>query len=399
MKMELLALKYLKNKLRRVRHENVYTQLPNISPEDLAKLIDRQLKLDNAQLRAADLKRKANKEDTKRVEKNRLREEEEQIKEILRQKQEREAYENRHTIKLYFNNHLGKQVKLPTFFTRSNSAFFKMCGFVLKEFDNGHVIWYPLLKDKKGEDRMFVEGSPNPMDIFKSKAHIISQIYGGKVDTNCDITTDGKPLLIDPRMFEDEKTGEKCKVIDLSDQKRKEFEHMVQQLSDDNSVLQNEIEKMRKQEIKYESDLAENNMLSSVAKEQSDIWAGKFASLFSRNAEIVKGLTDTLASIQDVKQEQILTERMNFALHRTVKDMRDKLEELSPMSQHEISSAKTMDTISRAIGMIEQAKVLNAPVIIKSTSGEVVNVPSKKKKVGKEEIVGTEEVPEEVAGE
>ena len=389
------ALKYLKKKLGRIRNEQVVTKLPDVSPEDLIKYIESTITKDNAQLRAAELKRRVQQEDSKKIEKKRIKEEEEQIREILRQKELRQAYENKHVLKLYFCNHHGSKIRLPTFFTKSNSAFFEMSGLVLKEFDNGGVVWYPLLKDKKEQDVMFMEGSPNPMDIFKSKSHIVSQIYGGKVDSNCDITSEGKPILIDPHMFSEEKTGQKIKVMDISEQSKNKYEQMIQQMSDDNSQLQYEIEKLKKNEVKYEANLAESNMTASVAQETSDIYSAKFANLFQRTASVVSELTNTIASIQDVKQEQVLTERMNQALHRSVRELRDKLEELQPMDAQEIASARTRDIMNDGLALIEKAKMVNAPIVIKSTSGEVMETGKKKKESKETEVIASEDLPNE----
>jgi hypothetical protein len=327
-------------KILRIPKREVY-----VTPTPDVLELNRRLMQENAELRAELAKTRLKKED-KRLEKERLKQEKQEKKILKKYKKEKIKEEKFKGIMLPL-----KTKKLPTFFLKSNIPYGKFKGFYLKETKDGQVLWYPLLLNNKkltipkGRDASVL----NPALIFRSKLGIVSQLRGGKVDSNYDIiiNEDGSEelTLFIPKYKE---KGKNVKIIDISETERNEYEKKLKHYELAYKELAQELQKIKDREINYETESAKNEVELASAVKERDIWAANSVLLAKRQVEMIKTISDTLSGIQDLKVSSVLTEDLNRRLLRILSESRDIMERYLPKEVSEVERERLKETIGIA---------------------------------------------------
>lgn len=299
---------------------------------------------ENAQLKAENIKLKeklTKKKDEKIQEKRQL----EISDELKKQRKYLDVVKKSRTLKLKLHG----LKKYPVFFLRNNKAFYTFMGVYLQETEDGHILWYPWLRTPDRKDVKFNKPAYDFYDFFKEKIGIVSQIKGGKVDSNFDTDENGKPILRKDKTIKTE-DGKKYKVIDLSDQERREYEQTIETLKANRNELYSQLIDAKKIISQYEKKIADLEVDNYTANMEKDIWASTIAAEAKQKPEAIQQVADVLSTIQDIKVQQILESRMNQTLLESVAKIRQKYSEAVNKAENEIEESKQRALVQESIG-------------------------------------------------
>lgn len=337
-------------------YEQLITSLPySQSNRELAELINKKIMQRNAELEAEVLKYKARDEE-KRLEEQRRVEEEEIIEKVKKHNEEIEKLEKAKSIKLIFEG----LKKPPTFFLRNNVPFYKLKGMYLKEDDEGYLYWYPILTDGK-KDKIFKKPTTNFNDFFKEKIGLVSQIRGGKVDSNFDITKDGKPILITKDVVKDKE--KEYKIIHLNEQEERKLLHEIEEWKKAYSGKLQEIEDLQKRITDLEIDSADKEVATNIATRESDIMKSTIAVLADKRPASTIAVANALASSQDTLINHLLSERLNMVYTDVIDSYREKLKEVLSKEELEVGEERIKSLIDSATERIKSDIKFSLPPI------------------------------------
>jgi len=346
--------------MKKKKIEQHIINLPEMEYSELVEFINKKLLQENAELKAEVLKLRSLLSD-KKESKIRKTEEEKLKKEIIKHEKEKKEIEKLNQIKVVF-----KDVKYPVFYLRSMKAFFKLKGFVLREFEDGYIGVFPLLTDGKREF-IFKKPTQSFLDFFKDTKSLVTQIRSGSVITNFDLTDDKEPLFIPPKdeVIAEDENGEKVKIIRLDEMERAKYEKEISEWKEAYNKLAYRLEELEKIKVKQERKLAEQEIALQSAIAERDEWASTVSQLVEKQVAGHQAIASAIAGIQDIKTEQILTERLNMILNRVVKNLRNKIGEVLSKGEREIDEERIRDIIQNAI-----ASIKSEIISIKKAGGE-----------------------------
>jgi len=273
-----------------------------------------QLLKENAMLRAELSKRKAMVSKEKERHEQLARESKE-IGYVLNQKELQKKKEKERMVMLP----LFGLKNLPTFFLKDNVPIGKLKGFGLKQTSEGRTLWYPVLTND-GKNNFVPSGdgayASDPMKIFRRKIGIVTQMRGGKVDSNYgyvfDDNGDRAMRLFKPSYID--KKGKEMEVIRMDENERQEYERKIEELQMNMNRALNALSEMREKEIDYETDSARKGVETSAAKKERDVYASQMASLGENIYSIARVAAAALAGSQQLKTQQVTTEALNTEL-------------------------------------------------------------------------------------
>ncbi len=308
--------------------ETYLTKYPDITTrKQLADFINKKTEQENAQLKARELKRKE--EDQEQIKQLEEIKKEEIIEEKVRAhlKQE-ETLKKQRAIKLRIE---GLNIP-PTFFLKSNVPYYKFMGVYLQETKEGGLLWYPWLRktvDKKAQDFLFDCPASNFKEFFKQTVGIVSQMRGGKLDSNFDIDENKQPALYSKDITEDKK-GKKYEVIHLEDAERQKLEKEAKLWEDKFYNILNELNESNKIIKRMEGKTAEQEVSTEMAIEDADISRSNLSVLANKQMGMVQEFGNLLSSAQDREMRQILSQRMNKSLIDAIDKTNTFLDEKFP---------------------------------------------------------------------
>jgi len=330
------------------------TKSPDIHTlKELGRFMDRKKSVENIELKKKLLQTESKLEE-KDKQKERILEEQDLMNKIRTQKEHMQKLEKERALKLHF---VGLETP-PTLFTKSNIPVGRIKGLYLKETKDGFLLFYPLLESKnKNTTRILNEPVTGFKKFFKSEIGIVSQMRGGKLDSNYEIDEDGKLLYLPPKEFDTEK---KYKVINLSESETREYEVREEQLR--NLIRENygKIKDMKNREVEFETQLADNEVLMSSAVKERDLYASNYALLIKKQEGMYQQMLSAVSEIEDVKVRAILSERLAKAMESALETYRSKFEEAVSKELSDIEREKFMemqkDSIKNVENMLDKVK-------------------------------------------
>jgi len=332
------------------KSETYLTRYPDIrTRKELAEFINKKTEQENAQLKAQLLKKKEREQEKKREELERKKEEliEAQIRKKIEQE---ERLTKQRALKLRIEGLFP-----PTFFLRSNLPYHKFMGIYLQEDRDGRLLWYPWLRKGK-QDFMFPYPATNFLEFFKERVGIVSQMRGGKVDSNFDIVEGKKPILIAKDIAED-KEGKKYEVIHLEDAERQELEREVETYKNKYYEALGRIKDLGKNEKKMEGKLAEQEITTEMAVEEADISRANLSVLSKKQTGMIGDVANMLSSRQDSEISRILSLRMQTKLITINDELNRYLEEKLP--DKPIEREEILSTVQKIVkNAIEQKTII-----------------------------------------
>lgn len=346
-----------------VKEETYVTPLPPDlkSSQEIGKFIDKKREQENAHLKAKVLRLQSQLEDKER-EKQRIKEEQEIKKQIEERIEEQKKLKKKRALKLKL---VGVKTA-PSFFLKSNKHYHNFIGAYLQETKDGDVLWYPLLKKGKKEV-IFNSPARSFVEFFEKNLGIVSQIRGGKVDSNYDIDDQGEPMFIQPKYKKD---GEEVEVIDLSDKQKLEYEKQLEHMKEYIGQLVHEIKQLKKKENEYIQELGMKEVEADVAKEDRDSWASRLATIAQKGATSNRQLADVLATIGDAEMSKILTQRASEQKSRKIREMQNEIEETNPERQKMQQRAMIQQDVNSKIAKIKKELRDAAKSEAKEATGE-----------------------------
>ena len=378
-----------------IKRETYVTELPPYLAEELAKHIDRLREKRDAQLLAENLKLKAMVEKYEEEKKRELEEQKilEQLEKVKKEKERRE----RCKILTFKIDELRKYIKpAPTFFFKDNvpfSPYHKFIGFVLKQNEDGTHYYYPLLRDKKLRKNVILDCPAKRFeDFFKNDIGIVSQIWGGKVDSNYDITEDGKLVLVKPtrrkkiligkgdntyeiiaeedflKKYQVEKEQDEVDVIDISEERERELELEKKQIEQQRNQLYYELEKAQKREAKYKTALMDAEVELKGNREQLDILKSRIPVFMQKTNEMLKQAIDSQIALQDMVVHKRESEELVYSLKEALREQKKIIEEQLPKDERRIAKDElredmefATDTFKTLVPGVEVRKVIKSP--------------------------------------
>jgi len=295
------------------------------TPVDMQE-VEKRIKQLNAQLAAARLRDRAEQEEKKKKIKVKEQEEKE-IQYILEQKKRLKKLKASKSLTLPI---FGMK-SFPTFFLKSNVPYKKFAGFYLRQTESGQTLWAPLLTD--GQNKSIPVGpeawTDNPINIFKSRLGMVTQLKGGKVDSNYDIIIDensGKEMLVlyKPKYVHKSK---EVKVLDISESERVEYERTVKELKKQNRDLYSRMSELDQMLITSEIKTNEAESKVMAARTEAETYKANMESMKKDYYEIMKRATETETRIIEFKAQQVQAEKLAWTLRNALDKYRKVLEE------------------------------------------------------------------------
>lgn len=289
------------------------------------KDLERLVKQQNAEYKALLLKIKAQKEEERRKKEDR-KEEEKEKEYILQQKKRLEAIKKGRSLILPC---FGLK-EFPTFFLKSNVAYKKFAGFYLRQTDEGLVQWAPLLTD--GKEKTIPSGNDvwteNPLNIFRARMGFVTQLKGGKVDSNYDLFVDENTgqerlVLCVPKYVH---KGEEVKIINLSESERLELERETRRALQHNKEAYNRIAELESMQIDIECDRNKFESDSLKFKKEAEIYKTHAESINQSHENLIKTSSAVLTSMTETKAQAVQAEKLAWALKGALDRYRDILE-------------------------------------------------------------------------
>lgn len=345
----------------REKTETYVQHLPNFETiQELVDFVEKKYQQENAQLRAENVRLKQSKEEEK-LKKKRVQDEGKIIEEIYQRKLEIEGMKKARAVKLKIEG----LYKPPTFFLKNNRPFHKFMGIYLQETDDGNLIYYPWLRIGS-QDVKFEKYAHRFEDFFRSDIGIVSQMTGGKVDSNFDIAEDGTPVLrIKHSVFDKpnkeavtvEDLKQMQKISEMSEAERREYENKIEILRNQVNNVSATLIDERKEKEELEKSLADKEITVKTVEADNDIWKATVAGEAERKKETTKIVADALSSIQDTKVSQILTDRMNETFLDAFHRLKKKYGEGLYKEEREIEESKQKDLIRASVTEAVQSLV------------------------------------------
>ena len=320
------------------------TKMPGFeSEEEMRRFISKKLESENAELKAQMMRKDA------QIEKFKKEVKEEVVQgqinqEVLKQKEKKKQEEKKRSIKLKFVD--PKQA--PRFYFKSNKAFHRLAGVHLQETENGGLSWYPWLvqETKYGtgtKDLKLNYPAGTFEEFFKEKIGIVSQIRGGKVDSNYDITGSGKLVLKVPQYInQNNEKIEAIQVINLRDTEKKEYEDQIEELNNKLGEMHWQLKQQTLKEADYQGAIAEAEVSTELAEKEKSIYASQAKFLSEKQAANTEALATAQSAAQDLKIQQVLESGMTAALSKALNKMKDKLGDRLSMNDHEVDENRIM---------------------------------------------------------
>ena len=346
----------------RKKEQVINVPLPALSPDDLKKILDTQIKRQNAQLKAQLAKKKLKKE-RKRQEKLAQKQELELVKSIIKQKKIKKLLEQRNTLIFRLCDYKGRPIKskkLPNFFLRNEKPLGKFAGFVLKDYPDGYSMFFPLIKHGS-KFHYFGAGSQNIMDFFKRKINLANQMLGKKVDTNFLINEDLEPQLFfdNPEIVEND---EKVRIYHLEDYERNKYEEKIAKYRRHISKLSQELEDYMEREKEYELRINKYKAEITKLKKQVSQWRAEFQSANEQLVNFSGALNKALNSIQDLHLKNLLHEKMNKTLHSSYSQLKSYFEQMTSKPEIELAKDEILTTLQRGLRIVDASKrILEQP--------------------------------------
>jgi hypothetical protein len=321
------------NTLRKIflREQKIITQVTDPS------LINRKVKIENAQLRGRVLKLEEQIKSAKKREKPDR--DEEQIYEEIKKKR---ILVTQHTDAKKVNFIIDTPIEIG-FFLKNNRRVGVFKGFQMRESNNGVTHWYPLLL-KEGTLTIFSEAAMSPLEMFKSTMSIVSQLKGGKFDSNYDTTKDGKPII---RTIGQEVDSESRLQNYRShmEQMQRDYEQEIETLNKQINDTSYELKEAKRQIVFQNSEKADMEMTAELATQTADIWSSKFSNLIQKMTDMTRTTASAVSAVQDLKIDQTLTRNMNIALMDIIASNQQQLAHEYPMTLHEQEREKLLETM------------------------------------------------------
>jgi len=314
-----------------LREQKIITQVTDPA------LLNRKVKIENAQLRARVLKLEEQIKSAKKKEKPDR--DEVQIFEEVNKKRRQVT---QHTQAKKVNLILDTPIEIG-FFLKNNRRVGVFKGFQMRETNDGLTLWYPLML-KEGELKTFDEAVLNPLEMFKSTMSMVSQLKGGKFDSNYDVTKDGKPIIRTIGQDQD-KTAELQNYRSQVEQLMRNYEQEIESLSKQLNEKSYELKEAKQQIIYQNSEKADMEMTAELASTERDIWSTKFAGLIQKQSEMVRNTASAVSAVQDMKIDQTLTRNMNIELINILQHTQQQLAHEYPMTLHEQEREKLLETV------------------------------------------------------
>ncbi len=351
------------------------TKSPDIHTlKELGKFMSRKKALENIELKKKLLQAESKLEE-KGKEKERILEEQELMESIRKQKEHMQKLEKERAIPLKF---MGLKEN-PTLFTKSEIPICRVQGMYMKETKEGYLLFYPWLEGKKskiGEEptKILKEPVTNFKKLFRKEIGIVSQMRGGKIDSNYEIDEEGKLIYIPQKELDVEK---QYKILHLSDIEAKEYETHIEQLK--NLIRENygKIKDMKKREVEFEVQISENEVLMDSTIKERDLYASQYGLLVKKQEGMYQQMLSAVSEIGDVKTRAILSERLAKSMESALETYRGKFEEAVSKEISDIEREKLMelqkDSMSNIERMIDKAKELvpkQKEVVIKKEKAE-----------------------------
>lgn len=321
----------------------VVEKLPSFqSVQQVHEFIEKKHQMENAQLRGQLSKALA---DNERLRKEKAQvNEDKKIKEaVYRQQVESQKLKAARRLKCKFI-----LPYLPIFYLRNNKPFGKMVGFVFQESTDGSTYYYPWIKVNKSE-RIINKPALTIEALFKEQVGIVSQINGGKVDSNYDITSDGQPVLRSPNIKVDKDTDEKVKIVHLADTEAREYELKLGEYKAQYQKLANVLRDTQEENEKLKHALGEAEMRVETLNTQADLAAATVGNLTKQQEGMAKLVADNTASLQSIKTEQVLTAQLADDLQDAWLKMRSKYRDLLAEDDKEVEAQKIKDIVNLGV--------------------------------------------------
>jgi len=350
---------------RKIIEKPIYvTKTPDIDTiRELGKFMDRKKSIENIDLKKKLLKAESKLEEKDR-EKERILEEKEIMERIRKQKEHMKELEKARALKLKFVGLL----KSPTLFSKSNIPLGNIQGMYLKETKDGYLLFYPWLESKKNTTKILKEPVTDFKSFFRKEIGIVSQMRGGKVDSNYDLDEYGKLMFLPPKKLD---VDNQYKIINLSDLEVKDYETQIEQLR--NQIRENyaKIKDMKKREVEFEVQIAENEVLMDASVKERGIYASQYALLIKKQEGLYKEMLMAVSEVEDVKTRAVLSEKLANTMESALEEYKTKYEEAVSMELSDIEREKIIemqdDIVKNTEKMLDKVKGLASskkPVVV-----------------------------------
>lgn len=312
---------------------------PGMTMERLQRLANKVYLERNKELEAQNLRMKAKLEE---INKEKLREKKEEkiADEIIKFNEMKKLSKYKKTLGLRFYVY-GKGKwrpldKLPTFFLKSDKPLHKIAGAFMEQTDDGYLQWVPWLQ-YKGKDTSFKKAAPSFKSFFQKNIGIVSQIMGGKVDSNFDIDRYGQPVFKPPNEYVDYKSPEqKIKVINISEQESKRLEDTISIQKDQISQLVGELERTQRIIDKYDSKSLEDGIKRSASEEKAESYASSLITLSEEIPQLARTVGDAMGTASSTRIRQSIAERNTLMLMGALEEKEGMLRDMLPKEERDI---------------------------------------------------------------
>ena len=361
------------------------TQIVRVSPEEIPSAIMQQI----AQLQAENQQLKA--------ELDRLKKEKEQEKEF--EEIERVAEEKAKKFKKKKKRRrLILEIKnlrpLPVFYLRDNKTideFKYLYGFEIEESEEGYIYWRPILsstpdaRGKKFRVDTMVSGAFEEM--FKENVGIVSQMFGGKVDTNFIIDKDGNAKLLPSQSTmayivmqslksSGKKKGKKEDQGDpdfiipgpLDDVDKIAYETIIAKLRSRLSRLQSELRDLKMKQVEYENKIEDMKLSVETLKKQRDTYMATLLAVLEKVKGYTRELSKLMVGYQDTELMAILSNSLNFRLMQEIDKLKDEVQELRNIPNREIIREEMKEDMELTTNILE--RLLPPPTTEEKKEGE-----------------------------
>jgi len=359
-----------------IKSQTFLRAVPDDIMEGLVEKYGKEFLQENAFLKAEIMRYKEQLEKYKARDKE-ISEEEEIIKEIINKKNLSDKKEKEKTI-LWTLTGLEKE---PTLFTKTNKPFKKFLGFIQKETDDGYQIFYPLIRAGKRLSRIDVYTS-NPLDFFPSTKGMVSQLKGGKIDTDIDFTKDGLPVVLKDKDEIKDMMNQKVKIIHLEETERTELERRIAELKEIIKDQYSAISELKDKETDYEIEIARLQSEISHTEKDRDIHVAATQSIADKEVAMAKETAKALASVQELKVEQVLSEQLSMQFMRAVDKLQEKLKRYIPEDKYERALREIRGEFNKALEMIRKIEKPQKFVIEKESPKKEKEAESIPKELG-----------------
>lgn len=348
--------------------EQYITKIPDFnSLQEIMGFVNQKHIEENAELKADNIRYKSQEEE-QRKEKERIKQESDLFKTVQERKIEILKMKEQKMLKLKIE---GLE-NFPTFFLKNNKAFGKFMGFILQETDEGLILYYPWLQ-QNDQDYRFDKYAYRIEDFFKEEIGIVSQMRGGKLDSNFDIGEQGEAILRPKKMLYDKPNNANITVEDLkkienanaiSEHERREYEQKIASLTTRVNEFASRALEAEKANKGQEHEIMNLSIENELATGTADLAKATLAADAKHKIVEVKTVTDAHLAIQDLKVNQVLTEQLNHTVIDSMAHMRKKLGDKLYKEETEIEESRQKDLMRSVAKEVKSQE----PMIIKQAA-------------------------------